>query len=277
MTWGAPWPDLGCSNDDLGSQLSKRPGMILQASIPYNPLQAQLLPGIKPLELADWLRPDEACNEQLTYRSALLGEKGDKVLRMDPGAQPAAQELLEVVLDHRYGAARDHVIRPDGARVTIDWQKPLATLGQICQEDFCILERREGCAEHVLTGAVLCFPASWTLAEKFMRPLIGIHDTVDSYDDSMARRVQRLFDGVQVGRPLWRFNALWYHSPELYAPRSVHDPRDQSHGEDAPYLRSEKQVILRLPNSRSVVFSIHTYMMHRDDVMAQWGGQARSR
>jgi hypothetical protein len=155
--------------------------------------------------------------------------------------------------------------------VAIDWQAPLATLGLICQEDFCLLERPEGSPEHVLTGAVLCFPASWTLSEKFMRPLIGIHHTVDSYDEMLAKRVQRLFDGVQMGRPLWRFNALWYHSPELFAPRRENDPRDDSHGADAPYMRSEKQVVLRLPKSRAVVFSIHTYMVHRDDVMRQWG------
>ncbi|MEP2717177.1 heme-dependent oxidative N-demethylase subunit alpha family protein, partial [Pseudophaeobacter sp.] len=75
-------------------------------------------------------------------------------------------------------------------------------------------------------------------------------------------------------RPLWRFNALWYQSPELFAPRSVNDRRDTSHGTDAPYMRSEQQVILRLPKSRAVVFSIHTYMVHRDDVMAQWGNPA---
>lgn len=251
--------------------------MILQKSLPYNPLEKVPLPGIKPMDLADWLRPDSAFSEQLAYRAELLSNRRDKVLMMHPDAQSAAQELLELVLDHRYGGARDHVIRPDGVSVTLDWQQPLETLGQICQEDFCILERPDGSPEHILTGAVLCFPASWTLGEKFMRPLIGIHDTVDSYDSKMASRVQRLFDGVQVGRPLWRFNALWYHSAELHAPRSVHAPRDQSHGQDAPYLRSEQQVILRLPKCRSVVFSIHTYMVHRDEVMAEWGAEGATR
>lgn len=245
--------------------------MILQHRIPYNPLNAVPLPGVKPFDVEQWLRPDEAYAAQTAYREALIAREGDGVLRMDPTAHSAAHELLELVLDHRYAGARVEVTRPDGVVVAIDWQQPLTTLGRICQEDFCILERPEGSAEHVLTAAVLCFPASWTLAEKFMRPLIGIHDTVDSYDSRMATRVQRLFDGVQVGRPLWRFNALWYHSPELFAPRSQHDPRDQSHGRDAPYLRSEQQVILRLPKCRAVVFSIHSYMLHRDDVMAQWG------
>lgn len=256
--------------------LTRRSFMILQKSTPHNPLEEVKLPGIKPLDLRDWLVPDDAFAGQMACRQALLTERRDAVLQMDPGALEPAQELLQMVLDHRYQGQRDQALRPDGVTVAIDWQDPLATLGQISQEDFCILERREGSDEHVLTGAVLCFPASWTLAEKFMRPLIAIHDTVDSYDSNMAARVQRLFDGVQVGRPLWQFNALWYQSPDLHAPRSVHDRRDISHGDDAPYMRSEKQSILRLPQSRAVVFSIHTFMVHKKDVMAQWGKPAEA-
>lgn len=245
--------------------------MILQKSIPHNPLESVKLPGIKPLDLADWLPVDDAFSGQMAQRDALLSERRDQVLMMDQSAKEAAQELLQQVLAHRYEAAQEQVTRPDGVVISIDWQDPLATLGLIAQEDFCILQRPEGSPEHVLTGAVLCFPASWTLSEKFMRPLIGIHDRIDSYDEGIAARVQRLFDGVQVGRPLWRFNALWYQSPELFAPRSINDPRDHSHGQNAPYMRSEQQVILRLPQTRAVVFSIHTYMVHMEDVMRQWG------
>ncbi len=245
--------------------------MILQKSIPHNPLESVKLPGIKPLDLVDWLPVDDAFSGQMAQRDALLSERRDQVLMMDQSAKEAAQELLQLVLAHRYEAAQEQVTRPDGVVISIDWQDPLATLGLIAQEDFCILQRPEGSPEHVLTGAVLCFPASWTLSEKFMRPLIGIHDRIDSYDEGIAARVQRLFDGVQVGRPLWRFNALWYQSPELFAPRSINDPRDHSHGQNAPYMRSEQQVILRLPQTRAVVFSIHTYMVHMEDVMRQWG------
>lgn len=247
--------------------------MILQKSIPHNPLEIVKLPGIKPLELQDWLLPDDAYAGQMGRRSTLLTHSRDEVVMLDPCAIEAAQELLEMVLEHRFDGAKDRAVRPDDVVIDINWADPLGTLGQLVQEDFCILQRPEGSPEHVLTGAVLCFPASWTLSEKFMRPLIGIHDTVDSYDDGMARRVQRLFDGVQTGKPMWRFNALWYQDPELYSPRSIHDPRDRSHGQEAPYMRSEQQVILRLPKTRAVIFSIHTYVVFKDDVMRQWGGR----
>ena len=79
--------------------------------------------------------------------------------------------------------------------MTIDWRAPLRSIGAVVQQDVCILERRGD--EHVLSGDVLCFPASWTLAQKIGKPLIAIHDPVVDYDSAIATRVQRLFDGVQ--------------------------------------------------------------------------------
>lgn len=94
-----------------------------------------------------------------------------------------------------------------------------------------------------------------------MRPLIAIHDPVASYDTDIAKRVQRLFDGIKPGRPLWRFNALWYRDAELYQPRGLGDPRSAVDQGRAPFLRSERQTLLRLPETGAVVFTIHTYVL----------------
>ncbi|MFT5343969.1 MAG: hypothetical protein ACI9BH_003194 [Paracoccaceae bacterium] len=234
---------------------------ILQTSLPYDPNRPRPLPGIAGFDMLDWLHVDEVYAGQMAERARLLSEHRGDVLALDDGAVDAAQELLETVLDLAYVGARDVVMRPDGVQVAVDRADPLGTLGHLVQEDLCILQKHGD--EHVLTGAMLCFPASWTLAEKFMRPLIGIHDTVDDYDSGVAKRVQRLFDGVQVGRPLWRFNALWYADAKLHQPHSVHDRRVQIDEAAAQYLRSERQCILRLPKTRAVVFSIHTYVVSR--------------
>ncbi len=233
---------------------------ILQTSLPYD-LSARALPGIQPLPPDGWLTRDEAFAAQMARRDQLLRARPQAVLAMDPAALPAAQELLAEVLALAYPGAGDTVQRPDGVRVRLDWDQPMRTLGHLVQEDLCLLQKRGD--EHVLTAAVLCFPASWRLSEKFMQPLTGIHVPVASYDAQIAKRVQRLFDGVQVGRPLWRFNALWYDDPELFQPRSVQAPRPEMPRDQAAYLRSEKQAILRLPRCRDVVFSIHSYVLDR--------------
>ncbi|NVO55657.1 DUF3445 domain-containing protein [Rhodobacteraceae bacterium B1Z28] len=233
--------------------------VILQDKIPYDPRRAHSLPGILPTQMETWLHMDDAFSAQMQRRETLLAERRDDVLALHPDAELAAQELLDLVLAQTYPGSTDHVARPDGVSVVIDRARPLETLCRLVQEDFCILQKHGD--EHVLTGAVLCFPASWRLSEKYMRPLVDIHVPVESYSENIARRVQRLFDGIQSGRPLWRFNALWYEDPELFQPRSALDPRKIRDRGDAPYLRSERQTLLRLPETRAVVFSIHTYVL----------------
>jgi hypothetical protein len=132
------------------------------------------------------------------------------------------------------------------------------------QEDFAI-HTQHG-AEHALTGAILCFPASWTLAEKIGRPLTGIHGPVQVYDADVAARVQRLFDAIRPGQVLWRANALLYQDPALHQPRRENERRPKP--AERNYLRSERQCLLRLPASGAVVFSIHTTIVHVDDVPA---------
>lgn len=246
---------------------------VLQTSLPFDPLAPRPLPGISPLNETDWLIVDEAYGGQMALRDALLRDRRAEVLGMMPEAEEAAREVLDVVIglllarpqgDFTQNGTR--ITRPDGISVTFDQDDPLATLGQLVQEDICILQKRG--SEHVLTGAVLCFPASWLLSEKFARPLIGIHEPVDSYDDNIARRVQRLFDGVRPGRPLWRSNALWYDDATLHHPLSANQRRAPVDPETAPFLRSEKQSILRLPKSEAVVFSIHTFILARKDLTA---------
>lgn len=236
---------------------------IVQKTIPYDVLNPRPLPGIQPMDMAEWLHRDEAFAGQMARRDALIAERPAEVLALDESARPAALELLDMVLDAAYPGADGAVSRPDGVAVAIDRSNPMRTLGRLVQEDFCILQKQGD--EHVLTGAVLCFPASWMLSEKFLRPLIGIHEPVASYNAGIAARVQRLFDGVQVGRPLWRFNALWYAEAELHQPRSIHNRRRVPVPDDAGYFRTERQSILRLPETQAVVFTIHTYVIARAD------------
>ena len=244
---------------------------ILQRKLPYDPLSPRPLPGIGPLADRDWLRIDEAYGEQMAEKARLLARDRGKVLAMDEDARSAAEELLAEVVEalcehHGCQRAGDRITRPDGVQVRCDDADPMATLAQLTQEDFCILEKHGD--EHVMTAAALCFPASWSLDEKFMHPLIGIHTTVDEYDAGLARRVQRLFDGVQVGRPMWRFNALWYADAALHQPRRTTDRRVQQDPARANFMRSELQTIRRLAKTGAVVFGIHTYVLARADVEA---------
>ena len=242
---------------------------ILQKVLPYDLRLQRALPGIQPLQRSDWLQIDEAYDQQIAERERLLSAARGAVVQMSEAARPASEELLDQVLEelgHRadFTVQGTWVRRPDDVWVEIDRGDPLGVLARLVQEDLCLLQKIGD--EHVLTGAVLCFPASWSLEEKFMRPLIEIHAPVDSYDDNIARRVQRLFDGVKPDRPLWRFNLLRYVDPTLHQPRSKLARRNTDDGQDFKYFRSERQCVLRLPKTDAVVFSIHTYVLENRDV-----------
>lgn len=239
---------------------------IFQTRLPYDPMAQRPLPGIQPLDPATWLQVDDAFGLQMAERARLLAARRDDVLALLPEARAAADELLQYILDwlgengQGYEVSAKDVRRPDGVRIALDRADPMGTLGHLVQEDLCLMEKRGD--EHVLSAAVLCFPASWRLADKIGQPLTVIHVPVPDYDDRLAKRVQRLFDGVQVGRPLWRFNALRYGAPDLFQPRSRMVPKDLAEDDaDYPYLRSERQCVLRLPKTRACVFSIHTYVL----------------
>lgn len=237
-----------------------------QSRIPYDVFAQPGLPGIRPLPPEDWLIFDEAFADQMAERDRLVSTRRNDVIAMVPEADAPAQELLDMVLRSAYPevdpAVPDvTVTRRDGVVVKVDRADPMGTLARLVQCDMIILQKPDGADEHVMTGAALLFPASWTLAEKFGHPLIRIHSTVDEYDSPMAKRVQRLFDGVQVGRPLWRFNALWYAEPTLHHPQREGEERALPRPGGERFMRSERQVILRLPQTRATVFVIHTFVV----------------
>lgn len=244
--------------------------MILHDEIPYDVFADKGLPGIAPLDIETWLLVDEAYAAQMAERRRLLAETPDEVHALLPEAFDAALETLDTVLavlrgKPEFTVSEADVICPDGVTVAIDRAEPLMTLGCILQEDINLMIKPEGAAEHILGGSVLCFPASWRLSEKIGRPMLAIHDPVEEYP-AIAARVQRLLDGVQVGRPLWRFNVLWYDDPTLFQPRSRLTPRHITDPTGADYLRSERQCLVRLPQTRVVVFSLHTYVLAAERV-----------
>ena len=241
---------------------------ICQSHLPIRPWaepRTSRLPGLNPVAPGQWLLVDDAYAPQMALRERLLVDRPDEVLRVSPGAAPAARDLLSQILAELAGSpdyriAETAVVCPDGRRVALDFAAPLETAARLVQEDLVLMQKPAGMDEHVLTAAALCFPASWSLAEKFLRPLTGIHGPVEAYDADLARRVQRLFDGIRPGRPIWRANALVYADPALFQPRTEADRRPVP-PEGARWLRVERQCLARLPETGAVAFTIHTYVV----------------
>lgn len=245
---------------------------ILQRRLPVAPWMAEhmlRLPGTVPVALADWLQRDEVFAEQMAARDYLISERPAAVHAIAESARPAAAELLSMVLTHLdgvpgYAREGDAMRRPDGVVVPLGGE-PLIAAGRLVQEDLVILDKPADAAEHAIVGAILCFPSNWTLAEKFGKGLVRVHLPVDRYDEGVARRVQRLFDAIRPEAPIMRANLLLYSDPALFNPRHEFARHTPDPGA-AEFVRVERQTILRLPETRAVVFSIHTYMVRPRDL-----------
>jgi hypothetical protein len=240
-------------------------GPILQDRLPLFPWAdpaTRRLPGMQPVQGRDWLRVDEAYGPQMALRDRLIAGRPGAVHALLDSARPAAEELYATVLDWLreepgFALGDGQVTRPDGVTVPLDPGQPLLTLGRLVQQDLCLMQARG--PEYDLTGAILCFPASWTLAQKLGRPMTGIHQPVEIYDDQLAARVHRLFTAIRPGQPLWRMNFFTYDSFHLHHPRVEGDWRRQPTGQK--YVRCERQTLLRLAETQAVLFAIHTIVV----------------
>ena len=232
---------------------------IFQKSIPYDWQKITKLPDVMPLKPHEWLIFDDAYSDQMAKREDLLKNNND-VIVLDNNSQAVARELLTILLQflrkaYDFEVSEKQVITRDKRTGKIDYEKPLLTCGLLVQNDFCLMEKRNG--QHMLSAAVLCFPANWRLLEKFMRPLVSIHINVPEYSSEIEKRVNRIFDGIRVDQPMWRFNLLEYSDPTLYQPYRL------SPDQAASYIRSERQTFLKLPETGAVVFGIHTFVLKK--------------
>jgi len=229
---------LSCAHVSLLSLCS-----LMVAYAPWAEPRLARKPGAQPLDPFAWLERGGDTAAQMARRRDLIDTQRDTVLAALPDSAPAQAELRDAVAAHTGEALPDD-------------PSPLGQVGRMVQEDFCLLEQHAPDEEYRLTAAILCFPSRWSLAEKIGHPLTMIHGPVPDYTDDLARRVNRLFDGVRAGKPLWRANWTVHPTSELHQPSGT-----WRQAEDGPlHIRVERQTFLRLPRSQAVVFGIRTHI-----------------
>lgn len=234
---------------------------ILQSALPACANFQRLvnkLPGVAPVPLADWLIQDDAYAGQMAYRDHLLATRKSDVFACLPAADQAASALLALVVDHvrtwpGYERLGHGMRRSDGVEIDLHSDHPLLVAGRLVQADLCLIEKA---APQVFQGAVLCFPASWSLSEKLGRSLMGVHDPVPEYDAAIGTRVGRLFQVARDDTVLCRHNRLAYANSDLFQPRAENARRDKAR--KMRFTRVERQTIRAIPKTNFAVFAIHT-------------------
>ena len=234
------------------------------AHTPYADGRKPFTIGLQKLDPALWIEPDERRERDLAQKDVLFREAFDVVFREEPSSRAAQAEALHMLAAHLVEHFPETYQRREGGLtvgpdrwVPLDDRDvpPLQTAARLVQDDLLLLHKEE--AGWRLVAAALCFPSSWSLAEKFGQTLDGLHEAVPGYRERLALRMARIFDNLQVGIPAWRLNWSIYPDDELHHPSSKQKPRRWfDDGQAEAFVRVERQVLTRLPETRAILFSV---------------------
>jgi len=239
---------------------------------PYDGSSKLFAIGLKPLELDRWLEIDDDFGAYLTEKRRLYAELPDKVFVEEAGTRDAQREVLELVEAHM---AACHPRKLDEARTTdtagppTPVDAPLVAASLLVQDDLILMRRGEDGWR--LAAGSLCFPSSWSLTEKFGKPLHRIHDPVPGFGTGTrpAEVISRMFDNLQ-GQAVERFNWSIQANDALYHPLS--DRQRIARAADRPsnfpdgdinahaFIRVERQTLRKLPLSRDILFTIRIHL-----------------
>ncbi len=211
--------------------------------------------GVRPLDLATWIEPDDRFADELALKQNLLTNRHGEVFIALPYAADASSEVLGLIETHMltYFPSLVGDVGPIGEGL-----HPLDAAGRQVQEDLCLMVHHDG--EPRLAAASLCFPGRWRLADKIGLPMQAIHQPVARYARDIGKPTDDLLDRLRVDRPVWRLNWSVIDDGALFQPTG-HGRTDALPVEPtALYLRVERQTLRRLPETRAILFTIRTYL-----------------
>ncbi|WEX76998.1 DUF3445 domain-containing protein [Sinorhizobium numidicum] len=236
---------------------------------PYDGSSKPFTIGLVQLEPDRWIEPDDdALDFYLSEKARLMQASRESIFMAQAGTDAAQRELLGALTEYlprRYpGIYRreDAAMIVNGRRVALDRDAPLLAAGSLVQDDLAIMERKDG--DWRLTAAYVAFPSSWSLAEKFGRPMHEIHAPVPGFEEGSrnAELITRMFDNLPPGRFVERFN--W----AINVDGALHLPKSKSEGigaeavalsEDGTFVRIERQTLRKMPETGAIVFTIRIY------------------
>ena len=248
---------------------------------PYDGSSKLFTIGLKPLEFDRWIEADEFLLPHLAEKQRLYAEIPEKVFVEEESTRDAQREVLDLLAAHLL-ARHPHTHRGAGSDVEVAGlasatdrlppalrNAPLARASLLVQEDL-ILMRRDERGWRLAAGS-LCFPSSWSLREKFGKPLQEIHAPVPDFGPGTrpAELINRMFDGLQ-GQAVERFNWSIQADDRLYHPlsnveridRATNRPSRFPDGDvDAhAFIRVERQTLRKLPVSGDILFTIRIHL-----------------
>lgn len=244
--------------------------MKLPAYTPYDGSSKPFTIGLMPLDTGRWIEPDGDLARYLAEKRGLLAAHRQDVFVAEDDTQAAQEECLGLLADHLCSAYPDRYVRHgdiitaggtevDLADVSLP---PLMRAGLLVEDDLVIMRRKDD-GWHLVAGHV-SFPSSWSLQEKFGRPMQAIHADVPGFSEGTrnAALITRIFDNLLVAQPVERMNWSVNTTGDLFLPMSKHrrPPSSEDFTLAERFARVERQTLRKLPVSGDIVFTIRVYV-----------------
>ena len=245
---------------------------------PYRWAAADFQLGLRPARRDQWILVSRNYPEVMREKRARLRDR-ERFYKTLPESLDVQHELYRRVVEH---LVRDHALafaleghtlvsRVDGARVAVDDEEPLWQLSQMIEEDFMLLQELNGAL--TITATSNAYSSSGRLVAAVGHDVSWAHIPVPSLTDKLGTRISRVLGSVHESAPCERFN--WAVTPmaTLFFP---HDKPHQANAEamhrvlalvrerperagELLFVRVERQTLTRLPESKGLAFSLHTY------------------
>jgi dimethylamine monooxygenase subunit A len=227
---------------------------------PYGGSARPFTIGLMPLDLARWIEPDRDRVHYLGEKRRLIVTHRDEIFAAEAETAEAQQEALDLLQAHL--AEYHPELAPSTADASERDAPPLLRAGLLVQDDLVIMRRRED-GWHLVAGFV-AFPSSWSLQEKFGRPMQAIHADVPGFGEGTrnAALLTRIFDNLQVSQPVERLNWSVNVTDDLFLPLSKHHrpPSAEPFTLAERFARVERQTLRKLPKSGDILFTIRVYV-----------------
>jgi hypothetical protein len=260
---------------------------------PYRWATVDFQLGLRPIKPAQWmlLEPDYAA--VMREKRARMADFPELYYRTLPSSLAAQQELRERVAAH---LATDHPqqfshsgsalqCRIDGAQYDLgDGSiEPLRQMSRFIEEDFMLIQEVEGA--QMITAASNAYSSSGRLVASVGKNVAWAHEPVPHLTSKLGPRIDRMIASIHTDTPCERFN--WQLTPlsTKFFPHNAHDANAEAmrqicdalrlnpeRAEELLWIRVERQTLSRLPKSRAVVFTLHTF----SDPLASLRGDAES-
>lgn len=251
---------------------------------PYQPYiwaAADFQLGLRAISPKHWVLVDANFAAIMRKKRALLNAHRSKYYRTLPSSLPAQRELRARIASHLISDYPECFLqqgslitsRADGHQCDLldDSLEPLLQLSQLIEEDFILVEESAGVP--CISAASNVYSSSGRIVSSVGADIETAHQWVPNLNEKLAPRINRVLSSVHADAPCERFN--WQLTPMatvFFPPDNPHQSnaeamqavaerlhRDPLEAGKLLWIRVERQTLSRLPESKAVAFSLHTY------------------